>query len=84
MSYHDMACYKNKVRTQVREYLLSLSTITSEVSFFATVKARCARFALLTTMLASLAFGRISLLRRKPKILILSALIFLALRPNGL
>jgi len=80
MSYYDMACNNNKVRTQVREYLLQLSAITSKVSFLATVKARCASFALLTTTLTSLALGRISLFRCRSRILILSGLIFLALQ----
>jgi len=79
MSYDDMACNINKARTQVREYLLQLSTITSEVSFLTTVKARCASFSLLTTMLASLTLGRISLLKSRSRISILFTLVFLAL-----
>ena len=77
-----MACNKNKARTQVKEYLLRLSAITSEVSFLFIVKARYASFVLLTTTVVSLALGRISFFRCMSRIPILFVLIFFALRPK--
>ena len=80
MSYHDIV--SNKVKRELKLGSTFFGSVQSRAKCHSLqkLKRRCSSFALLTTMIVSLELGEISLLNRWSKILIFSALIFLALR----